>query len=217
MSKPVLLLLLVLIFGLSSCLSTRVTSIVDLNYRDSSFSRILVVGNFEQLEQTQLFENEMVMHLRDSGIFAVANSRLLPPLRKYSDSEISAVYAKYSLDACLILSSMGEKTTMFQYPGWTSIDQKINAGHRIGSFEKTTVTTSVSQHGGSTKTTFTVGTKAELRDVKNGAVVSRCEANSEQISYGSTSSPTIDNAIVGSVCQEMIGEFNRNKLLRKMR
>lgn len=214
MKFTVILIFIALLF-VTGCISTRVTSLVDPQYRDSSYGRILVVADYSQLEMIKMVEKQMVQDLLDSGVFAVANSDLLPPLRKYSDEEITVIYSKYDLDACLIITPMGEKSEGFYLPGWTGINQNIDVNKGFGAIPgSTTVTTSVLSTPGTYENRSYVDTRAELRDIRSGALVSRCETNSEQTSYNTSTQP-LNEQLVQSVCEKMVEEFNKNKLLRR--
>ena len=195
----------------TGCISTRVSSLVDPAYRDSSYGRILVIGNYSQIEQTKMSETKMVKYLQDSGIFAVANSEILPPLRKYSDSEIALVYKKYDLDACIIMFLTGDSSEGFYTSGMTN----INHGIGYGGFGTSTVTTSVTSTHGSYEKKSYVDTRAELRDIRTGSLVARCETNSEQTSYPESYLGGSAESLMSSICEKMVAEFKKNKLLRK--
>ncbi len=198
-------------FLATGCISTRVSSLIDPAYRDSSYGRILVVGNYSQIEQTKLAETKMVKYLLDSGIFAIANSEILPPLRKYSDSEMSLAYKKFDLDATIIMFLTGDSSEGFYTAGSTN----INHGVGFGSFGSTTSTTSVTSTHGSYEKKSYVDTRAELRDIRNGYLVARCETNSEQTSYPESYLGGSGESLMASICEKMVAEFKKNKLLRK--
>jgi hypothetical protein len=192
------------------CISTRVTSLVDPAYRDSSYGRILVIGNYEKLELTKLAEQHLVEDLKDSGVFAIAQSDLLPPLRKYSDSEITAIYVKYNLDACIIISMTGQTSNDYYMPGWTNIGNNIHHG-----FTGTTVTTSINQMPGNYETKSVTDSKAELHDIKSGALVCRCETSSEQTRNSTDifSSGTNNDYLISSICKKIAEELRKNNLV----
>ncbi|MEP7234381.1 MAG: hypothetical protein ABI778_03705 [Ignavibacteriota bacterium] len=197
---------------MSSCTTTRVSSLVDPLYRDSSYGRILVIGNYSRIGPLKMSEEKMVKNLQDSGVFAIANSDLLPPLRKYSDSEIAVVYRKYDLDACIVMYSTGDSSEGIYLPGWTNISNGVN----YGGFGGTTMTTSVTASGGSFQKTKYVETRAELRDIRTGYLVSRCETSSQQTSYpGSLILEENNEYLMTSICQKMVAEFRKNRLVRK--
>jgi hypothetical protein len=193
------------------CISTRVTSLVDPAYRDSSYGRILVIGNYEKLELTKLAEQHLVEDLKDSGVFAIAQSDLLPPLRKYSDSEITAIYVKYNLDACIIISMTGQTSNDYYMPGWTNIGNSIHQG-----YTGTSVTTSVNQMPGHYQTKSVTDSRAELRDIKSGALVCRCETSSEQTrnSNDILSSGSNNDYLMSSICKKIVEELRKNNLIK---
>jgi hypothetical protein len=211
-------LIILFAFFVTGCVSTKVTSLVDPAYRDSSYGRILVIGNYDKIELTKLSEKHLVKDLTDSGVFAIANSDLLPPLRKYSDSEIAVIYSKYHLDACIIISQTGEKSEGVYLPGWTNINNSVDYGsHYGGGFSNgTTVTTSVTSTPGSYQKTGYIDTRAELRDIKTGALVSRCETNSETTSYPNSIGGNVSNDyLLQSICEKIVAELRKNKLVVK--
>ncbi|MBS1903876.1 MAG: hypothetical protein JSS75_09245 [Bacteroidetes bacterium] len=204
------IVLLSISLTIGGCVSTHVTSLVDPLYRDSSYARILVIGSFPTIEATKLAEQHLVRDLTDSGTFAIANTEILPPLRKYSDSEITLIYRKYDLDACVVISPTSERSNLVYVPGWTHIDNSIHQ-NTVG----TSVTTSVNSIPGNYQQTNYIGTKAELRDIKTGALVCRCETNSKHVTeYATSSSSSENDYVMNSICEKIVGELEKNKLLK---
>jgi hypothetical protein len=153
----------------------------------------------------------MVKNLSDSNVFAIANSDLLPPIRRYSDSEVSVIYSKYNLNACLVISPAGDSSERIYIPGTTMADADVSRTPGFG----TTASASVMQSGGTNKKISYINTRADLRDIKTGALVCRCETSSEKTEYDNNPfNPSTDD-LIKSISEKIVAELGKNKLLKK--
>ena len=69
------------------CVSTNIASFKDPDYDSQKFGRYLVIGNYEKFEIVQKVEGKVVSELTANGVYAVENSKILPPIREYTDDE----------------------------------------------------------------------------------------------------------------------------------
>jgi hypothetical protein len=206
-------LVLVLVITLSSCVSTKVSSLKDPDYRNKRFSRVLVIGNFDKIEMTKKMESELVSDLGERGIYAVANSDLLPPLREYTDDEKRNVFISEKLDCYLVLSQAGVNNVIFHVPSTmrttASVDQSHIGKHKTIDARATATSTS----GYSTEVVESIDFKGDLFDITNGKLAWTCEANAalNRTSDGTSYAGTDD--IVSSVSSNIVDELDRSLIL----
>ncbi len=72
--------------------SSKIVSFKDPAYRDAAFSRILVRADYDKLDEMKKVESELVFLLNKEGMYAVANSTILPPIRNYTEEEKKECY-----------------------------------------------------------------------------------------------------------------------------
>ena len=93
--------LVVLLFIIIACVPTTITSMKDPNYYGRTFKRILVIADFEETNTLKTFELALVDEFKLRGIYAIANHKVLPPIREYSDEERRHVYLQHNIDSYL--------------------------------------------------------------------------------------------------------------------
>jgi hypothetical protein len=154
-------------FGLSiiiligGCVQTKVTSLKDPTYNGKTFSRILVVADFENNESIIAFETAMVRELEKKGITAFANHKVLPNIRTYTDEERKEIYDKYNYECIIIIVPKGYNTATVNMPTWSSTYSSKRIKQRNNGDQTT---------GSSTTTTFKGGERPQVMSVNLGNV-----------------------------------------------
>jgi hypothetical protein len=200
------LLHFVIIFAgvlLTSCVSTKIASIKDPSYRNASFKRFLVIANYEKMVDVQKIESMLVKRLNFKGVYAIANSSLLPPIREYTEDEKKNAFITENLDCYLIISQIGEnKSTVYIPPTSTTETEVKTSRHKVSE-----TTTTVTTPGGEREIVSTIDTKAELYDIQNGNLVWRGEATT-------SCQPGVIGDIFDSFCSNIVEELQKNYLLK---
>lgn len=94
---PLVIILLI------SCTQTRVVSFSDPEAKYKSYSKIVVVGDTEDLSDRLTIEDKMVETLRDNGVHAVASLSLLPPTRSFTIEEENAILTDNNIQALVLI------------------------------------------------------------------------------------------------------------------
>jgi hypothetical protein len=193
------------------CVSTNIASFKDPDYDSQSFGRYLVIGNYEKFEMVKMVEGKVVAELTSNGVYAVANSKILPPIREYTDDERRNAFIKYKLDAYLIVSPAGVNNATLYVPSISTTNESASASGNRAHSSSSTVTTP----GGEREVLSSVDTKAELYDFQNNHIVWKGQANTniQYNAYGQTFA-TADN-ILDSFCSHIVDELAKNDLLKK--
>jgi len=193
-----------------SCVSTNIASFKDPSYRNVSFGRFLVIANYKKIETVQKVEGMVVDHLKARGVYSVANSSLLPPIREYSDDEKRNAFIAENLDCYIIISPAGLNNATIYVPSISSTSASVSASRNKASGSSTTVTSA----GGERDVVSSVDTQAELYDIQNGNIVWKGEASTEikYNAYGQTFAGIDD--VLRSFCSNIVYELEKNFLLK---
>jgi len=170
----------------------------------------LVIANYQKIEIVQKVEDMVVEHLKDRGVYSIANSSLLPPIRQYSDDEKRKVFIAENLDSYIIISPVGVNNATLYVPSISSTSASVSASRNKASGSSTTVTST----GGARDVVSSVDTQAELYDFQNGNIVWRGEANTEvrYNAYGQTFAQIDD--VLRSFCSNIVDELEKKSLLK---
>lgn len=223
--KRLLLSACLLLLCAESCarISSKAHSVTDLNYRDRKFSRILVIGNFEKLDQIKEMEYATVFELQLLGVHAAANSELLPPIREYSEDEKKKAYISGGFDAYLQLSEVGVNTVMYHVPivsmttgithvhGTTPLHKNTHA--HTGSAVEIGSERTITSGGYSQEAIGSIDFKGELYDIVNGNLAWRCEASTSMLRSKHGNTWSADEDIVYSVCLDLVREMERSEIV----
>jgi len=193
------------------CVSTNIASFKDPDYDSQKFGRYLVIGNYEKFEIVQKVEGKVVSELTANGVYAVENSKILPPIREYTDDERWNAFIKYNLDAYLIVSQAGVNNATLYVPSISTTNASASSSRNRAHASSSTVTTP----GGEREVLSSVDTKAELYDFQNNHIVWKGQANThiQYNAYGQTFA-TMDN-VLDSFCSHIVDEMAKNELLKR--
>jgi len=191
-----------------NCVSSKIVSFRDPTV-DVSFGRILVIANYDNFEAVQKIETLMVKEFKNRGVYAIANSSLLPPIRQYSNEEKLNVLIKEELDGYIIISPSGVNNATIYVPTISKTDAKAKVyDNRVyGSSQTQTY------EGGARNVVSSIDTKAELYDLDNGQIVWKGETNTsiKYNAYGQ-SFASVDK-VLSSFCVKIVDDLLKNSLL----
>ena len=108
---------------LVSCVSTRITSVTDPQYKSFIIDKVVVVVNTSDLDLKIKMESNLVSELNKKGVIAFNGYDVLPPTRNYSENDLKNIFAKNNIDSILFISiaEMGySQQTLTTYQPYTS-------------------------------------------------------------------------------------------------
>ncbi|MFN0156968.1 MAG: hypothetical protein ACKVRP_02725 [Bacteroidota bacterium] len=198
-----------ILFFLFGCVSTKVASLIDPDYHNKGFKRVLVIGNFANIDVMKQFENNTVERLKQRGLYAAANYILLPPLREYSDDEKRQVFIKEQFDCYMIISGQGVNNATIYVPTISTTQASVEAQkNRISG-----TSASVTNEGGARNVVSSIDTQGELYDFQNGRIAWRGSANSK-IPYYYGSAMAEPEAVFKSACMEIVDQLINDGILK---
>jgi hypothetical protein len=111
------MLLLLVVFVLSACASTRITAV----WKDPSYQqmprKVLVIGVARKAANRRIFEDEFVARLKEHGTDAVASYSFIPDRKQENRQLIEAKVKELGTDAVLITRMVERKTLQRYVPG----------------------------------------------------------------------------------------------------
>lgn len=109
---------------LAGCATTRMASQVNREAGGRSFGKVLVHGNFQNLEYRQLAENKLCAELSATGVACLKSAEVFFPGQEYSADQIAERLSELQVDAVLALQPTGSGTSSTYVP---------QTSHTIGS------------------------------------------------------------------------------------
>lgn len=108
---------ILLMISLLGCASTRMTSQLNPEFSQQTFSKVLVHANFQSLEARQLAEEKICAELNAlPECECVKSSDAFFPGREFSPEEVSARLAELAVDGVLTLEPTGSGSTSQYVP-----------------------------------------------------------------------------------------------------
>lgn len=200
---------LLLSLFISSCVSTNIASFTDPN--GSKYGRVLVVANYSDFGSMKMIEGMLVDRLDDHGVFAVAMSTILPPIREYSDDEKRSAILRENIDSYLIITPAGSSSGTIYLPSISSTNANVTATDAGASVNAN----SYQSPGGSRNVLSSVSTTAELYEFSTHHVVWKAQAETN-IGYNSFGQTTGDwTGICSSFCNNIVDDLRSNRLLER--
>lgn len=158
MTRVQFLFLLPVVF-LAGCAATEITSQLNPKFAGRSFGKILVHGNFQNLEYRKVAEDKLCAELgRIVGFACFKSSEVFFPAEEHSAEEIASRLAELGVEGILTLQPTGSGTPSTFLPHASTV---------IGS----TVTDSKSVFGGYNPLKPTAHYEAILQSTSEGKVV----------------------------------------------
>jgi hypothetical protein len=190
--------------------SSDIVSFKDPSYRDVSFGRILVRADYQKLDAVQKIESRMVQLLNNEGVYAIASSTILPPIREYTEDERNDAILAANIDSYIIISEIRiNKDTVFVPP--VSTTQTNTVTSRRNAYE---TTTSYTSPGYDKELIWSIETKAELYDFQNRRIVWKGETNTANTFDGYSLNSAKAEDIFESFCKKIVEELRNNSLLK---
>ncbi len=129
---------------LTSCISGRVTSNKDPFYEGGPRNRFLFVMETGTPEIVQKMESFAAEEFASKGLVAVPYSKAIPPVRQYTDAEMSQLLKKANIQAYVRLSGVGADKIDVHIPSVSYSEGSANAvgggGYASARGRSTTVT-----------------------------------------------------------------------------
>ncbi len=113
------LIILLIIFLLFSCASTRMTSFKDPDYQKANFKSILIVANTNDFEDKKNLESKMTEVFSEVGLFALESFKQFPPTRELTNEAKVDLLFKNNIDAFISIP-VGESGVSEVYVPQTS-------------------------------------------------------------------------------------------------
>ncbi|OGU12056.1 MAG: hypothetical protein A2X61_02830 [Ignavibacteria bacterium GWB2_35_12] len=201
--KLIYFVIAILLF-VSGCLPTNVTSLKDPSYNNIIFRRILVIADFQKIEEMKEFESEMANEFKENGTFAVENHRVLPPIREYTYDEKVAVYKKYNLDGYILISPQGFQTATVYVP---DVEKKKTTTTKDSNTISRETTTAV-YPGGEMRVPTQFDAQIKFVDLMNGKVVWQSETETK------LNKDSRMSEIFSSVCSNVVKQLKVDGVIK---
>lgn len=202
---------LFIIFFLSDCASTSITSFKDPDYKKADFKRILVVVNSSDLGNRLKLETKMAEEIRKVGIFAMESYQLFPPTREIGDEDKVKLLIDNNIDSFISIS-VGESGVDNVYiPPTSSITKtegNVNVYGNQASYEEKSKTT---YQGGYTLSKPWAEFNTKLYDVSNGRMVWIASSFTGGNAFADF------NNVTNSYCQEIVKKLEIDRLIPSKR
>lgn len=89
---------------LLSCATTKISYINNPSVHISSFTKILVFAPFDDLNLRKKIEKYFVKEFTELGKMAVSSMKIIPPIKVYSEDELSVIFSNEKIDAFLYVT-----------------------------------------------------------------------------------------------------------------
>jgi hypothetical protein len=209
MIKRRLCLLVVFSLTLAACAVTvKVASLTDPDYRDMKFKRVLVFGNFANLQIMEMMESTTVERLKEKGIYAIENYKLFPPIRQYSNEDKRQVIIKEKLDCYLVIAGKSYDSGTVYIPSISTTNVSANASANQGRGTATTVTSDSHEQ----EVVTSVQTEVQLYDLQNARLAWKGDVDSQIPYYGSEPMAEPDQ-VFKSTCGGIVDQLVKDGLV----
>lgn len=110
----------IFLFIITSCASTKITSVVDPEFKKAQFSDVLVISTFSDLMYKEKIEDNFKKYGKSKNISISTGSEIMPPTRSYSNAEISNILEYNNIDCILVIALQDYWTSQTYVPKSTS-------------------------------------------------------------------------------------------------
>ncbi len=163
----ILFCIVLLISGCAVTVPTYISTMSDPTFQGRTFKRILVIANFENTEVLKGFEIALVNKLMEKGIYAVANHKVLPPIRDYTDEEKINVFKQHNLDSYIFIAPESLDMATINIP---TVSETKGSATAIGNTAYGRSKTKTYE-GGNTEIATAFNSHIKLYDLTNGNAV----------------------------------------------
>ncbi|MGE5607260.1 MAG: hypothetical protein ACM3YE_16410 [Bacteroidota bacterium] len=180
--------------------SSNIVSFKDPNFNDITYDKILIVVSINDLNFKELFESTVQSKLLSNGINALTSVKIIPPLRKYSEEEITDILNKNEIQAVLIINILNYQENEKYIPpiSQTTSGNAYVYGNSIN-FNSTTSTI-----GGYNLKTLNVQCHYDFVDVKSGKIAWIAESKTKANGLLFTTEKSITKYISDAVIKKLI-------------
>jgi hypothetical protein len=99
-----IILYVTIILVLYSCAITKINSVTDPEFKNTHYSKLLIISTFTNLLYQQEIEKQFKQYCKYKDIDLVTGSELIPTTREYSESEISKILKQNNIEGILIIA-----------------------------------------------------------------------------------------------------------------
>lgn len=122
--------LVLLVFLMTGCATTKMQTHIDPEHRDRTYSKILVDAPNANFDFKDLMVTELCSGLREKSVECITKEELFPPTREYSESRIFEIIEQNGIDGWLIVG-IGSGATNSQYMGSQTFGSATVYGNTI--------------------------------------------------------------------------------------
>lgn len=152
------LVVILFVFFLAGCATTKMKTHVDPEHRDRSYSKILVDAPNSNFEFKDLMVTELCGGLSQKSVDCVTKDELFPPTREYSESQIFKIIEQNNIDGWLTVG-IGSGATNSQYMGTQTFGSATVYGNSISGSANSMAIHSFSRQQGYSIIMFDMETK----------------------------------------------------------
>ena len=200
--------LLLIIFLFSGCARTSINSMTNSDYFDHSFKKILVEGNFEDLDHRRDAEEEMCRKLEEfQECECIQYSTVIFPGEEISEKKLAELIEEFQIDGILVLQTTESGSSSYYVPPTTYTSGSTTIPTLQGSrvYGSSTSTTS----GGYTASNPWAKFEVSLISTRSGHVVWYATASSK----GNTH--TNRNELIRSAAGKAINQLESDGIITK--
>jgi len=190
----------ILFILLVSCTKTSVVSIKQNLLMRPTFHSVLVAAPYENLELKVRIENLCIRNIGNANIKVYRAFDILPPLRTYTQSEISEILKSRNIEALLIVAISDFWVDYYSSPGKT-VTHEQSTSMVSGTIQQwgSLLSVSTQETGFSTSTTqYIPGKTFTKSNVRLDARVARIDLNKEPLMIWRANSTTSGNFLTST-------------------
>ena len=173
---------------------SRVTSFVDSAYARTTFRRIAVAADVDNLATMRELESKVVAALEEQGTPGIARYAILSPTREWTREQIMGAFARAGADAYMVITADTSRVVEHYEPAKSTVTitrvgpQKGEKGEK--SDDEETETTVTEHSDGYSYTSVTTRFRMTLRSMASGEIawlaVAELESDSPSPSWRAT-------------------------------
>lgn len=160
-------LILIVLFGVVSCLETTVKGYTDLDFQRYKINKIMVRAPNASYNFGELLEQSMVDELGKSGVPASSFMATFPPTRKWTNEQIARKLIKYGFDAIMYINLTNVDSSV-QTLGYTTTGTANVYGNTAYYSSRTTA---------SKRPVRYTSTRVDIYEVRTGKVIWRADVD----------------------------------------
>lgn len=122
MKKVFFVSIIFMLFFLVGCSQTQLTSYIDPDFKDKTFTKLMVFANIDDLGLRDKFERTIVKQFVEKNINAVSSIDIFPPTRKPETEEIPSILEANQIDGVLQFEGKDVQESTKHIKGYTSTD-----------------------------------------------------------------------------------------------